>query len=104
MKNTTFMIALLLLCSPSNLAQQSMPDQPLSRQHKLMPVPASIQFQAGRLKIEASFRVGIEGHTDARLQAAIHRASRRLEGRTALEFSRAQAGDARAATLLIECR
>src|SRR5215216_627198 len=104
MKNTTSIIALLLLCPHASLAQQPGPDQPMSRQHRLMPVPASVRFQAGRLKVDASFRVAVDGHTDARLQAAIHRAARRLEGRTGIEFSRAPASDARSATLLVECR
>jgi hexosaminidase len=104
MKNTRLIIALLLLCPPAGLAQQPGSDQPMSQQHRLMPVPASIQFQAGRLKVDASFRVAVNGHTDARLQAALHRAARRLEGRTGIEFPRAPASDAREATLLVECR
>jgi len=69
-----------------------------------MPVPAAVQFHSGRLKIDASFRTLVVGHSDARLEGSIHRAARRLEGRTGIEFSRSPAGDARAATLLIECK
>ncbi len=68
-----------------------------------MPVPAAIQFLAGRLKIEASFAVAANGHTDARLEAGIYRASRRLEGRTGFEFPRAPATDSQTAALLIQC-
>ena len=69
-----------------------------------MPVPAAIQFQTGRLKIDASFTAATAGHTDARLEAAIHRAARRLEGRTGFEFSRALSSDRSSATLLVECK
>ncbi len=97
-------IALLLLCALGILSQQSGSAQTASPQHRLMPVPASVQFQTGRLKIDASFTAAAQGHTDARLEAAIHRAARRLEGRTGFEFSRAQAAASQSTTLLIECK
>jgi hexosaminidase len=69
-----------------------------------MPTPAAIQFQQGRLKIDGTFGVAVGGHSDGRLEAAIHRIARRLEGRTGFEFSRTLRTDAGTATLLIECR
>jgi hexosaminidase len=104
MKNTKLIITLLLLGALKASAQQPFSHQPGPRQHRLMPVPASVQFQTGRLKIDASFTVGITDHKDARLEAAIHRAARRLEGRTGFEFKRAPADDPRTATLVIECK
>ena len=103
MRKTWCVITLLVLGALNSSAQQSEASQLTSRQHHLMPVPATVQFQTGRLKIDTSFRVTVDGHTDARLEAAIHRASRRLEGRTGFEFSRTQAADAQTATLLIKC-
>ena len=103
MTNKRFVIALLLACSVRVGAQQIEPAQPVSRQHRLMPVPAAIQFLAGRLKIDANFAVAVDGHTDARLEAGIYRAARRLEGRTGFEFSRVPATDSQTATLLIQC-
>ena len=103
MKNMKTIIALLLLCTVRVSAQQFESFQPASREHRLMPVPAAIKFQAGRLMIDASFRVATGGHTDARLEAAIHRAARRLEGRTGFTFSREGVSDSKTATLLIEC-
>ena len=85
----SFAIALLLLCAFRIAAQQSDSAMPVI-QHRLMPVPASVQFQTGRLKIDAAFTVAIDGYTDARLEGAIFRASRRLEGRTGFEFSRTE--------------
>ena len=104
MTNKKVVIALLLVCSVGVSAQQIESAQPLSRQHRLMPVPAAIQFLTGRLKIDASFAVAVDGRTDARLEAGIYRASRRLEGRTGVEFLRAPATDSQTATLRIQCK
>jgi hexosaminidase len=76
--------------------------QSVQQKHNLMPVPESIQFRAGRLKVDPSFRAAATGYTDARLEAAIHRTSRRLEGRTGFEFSRST--DPGTRTLAIECK
>jgi len=103
MNKKSFAIALFLLCALRVTAQQPAATTPIT-QHRLMPVPASIQFQTGRLKIDASFVIAIDGYTDARLEAAIFRAARRLEGRTGFEFSRAVANNKQAATLLIQCK
>lgn len=103
MKETKFAICLLLACSAGVWAQRIDTAQPLPRQHRLMPAPSAIRFLSGRLKIDASFTVATDGHTDARLEAGIYRAARRLEGRTGFEFMRAPAGDSRTATLLIQC-
>jgi hexosaminidase len=103
MNKKRFAIVLLLLCCLPVAAQQSDSATAITR-HRLMPVPASIQFQSGRLKIDASFTVALDGHTDARLEAAVFRAARRLEGRTGFEFSRAATAGKANATLLIQCR
>jgi hexosaminidase len=67
-----------------------------------MPVPSSVRFNPGRLPITKSFTVGTRGRTDERLQAAIDRMLRRLEGRTVMELQRGPASDANTATLVIE--
>ena len=103
MRNKWIVINLLLLLAVSTPAQQFESGEPVARPHHLMPIPAAIQFQAGRLSIDASFRVATEGHKDARLEAAISRASRRLEGRTGFEFSSAAPLNSHPATLLIQC-
>ena len=104
MNNKVLVIALLLVCSFRISAQQIEPGQPVSRQHRLMPAPETIKFLAGRLKIDASFTVAVDGHPDARLEAGIYRASRRLEGRTGFEFLRGSASDSQTATLLVQCK
>jgi hexosaminidase len=51
----------------------------------LTPVPASVSFQPGRLTINESFTIFVSGGSDQRLDAAIERALRRLERRTAID-------------------
>ena len=70
--------------------------------HSLMPVPASVRFNDGRLSVGKSFGVAARGHTDARLRAAVERFLRRLEGRTVVELPRGLGTDAGAASLVIE--
>jgi hexosaminidase len=98
-------VILLLLCVMNAVAQPTASQQtPPARQHNLMPVPASVRFGAGRLAVDKSFIVAAKGHVDERLRAGIDRAVRRLEGRTVIEMARGLAGEAAAATLVIECR
>lgn len=104
MKNRWFTMALLLLCPLNTSAQQLSSNTSTTRQHRLMPVPASVQFQSGRQKIDSSFTVAVAGYTDERLQGGIFRMARRLEGRTGFEFSRATPTDTKTAALLIQCK
>ena len=71
-------------------------------QHNLMPVPASVRFNAGRLPVSTTFNVAARGQTDARLLSGIDRFLRRIEGRTVLELPRGLSTDANAATLVVE--
>src|SRR5256714_6437332 len=97
------LLSLSLLCAVSARAQQPRPtDVPASYQHHLMPVPAHIQFQSGRLAVADTFTVALQGQTDERLQSGIARVLRRLEGRTGLTLARGLASDANTATLVVE--
>ncbi len=104
MKNRMVVSALLLLIALNVPAQQTDSSQTAASSLRLMPVPASVQLQTGRLNIDASFTVATEGFTDERLQGAIFRMARRLEGRTGFEFSRLAPADAKAARLVIQCQ
>src|SRR5205814_1136531 len=75
---------------------------PQPRQHNLLPVPAHVQFQAGRLAVDKTFRVATMGFSDERLRAAIERALWRLEGRTGMTFAPGVATDTGGASLLIQ--
>ncbi|HEX8139207.1 MAG TPA: family 20 glycosylhydrolase [Pyrinomonadaceae bacterium] len=109
MKERKYFPVILLLFLTVNLSAQQQPSPPpealaQQRQHHLMPVPASLSFQPGKLALSSSFTVAVVGHSDARLQGAVRRMLRRLEDRTGFVLPRAQAGDPALATLLIECK
>jgi hexosaminidase len=99
MRKTIVVIALLLLGALTVSAQPVTAD--LSPQHRLMPVPATVRFQSGRLNIDSSFRAVVDGYSDARLQAGIHRMTLRLERRTGMDFT--PPSDSKVAGLLIRC-
>src|SRR5437763_2510908 len=72
-------------------------------QMNLMPVPASMQIQTGRLPITSSFNVAVKNYTDDRLRAGIDRMLRRLAGRTVLTLPADLAPDEGAAILVVQC-
>src|SRR5947209_4153568 len=96
--------ALLVSCVLRVCAQTAGPNTQPANQHHLMPVPASVRFNPGRLAITKSFAVAARGHSDERLRAGIARAVRRLEGRTVLELPLEPSGDANSAALVVECK
>ncbi len=103
------LVALMVACAFAIRAQTpsatpSNPSTPTARAHDLMPVPASLSFRPGRLAINPSFRVATGGFSDARLQAGILRALKRLAGRTGLTFNLNPATSEMDATLLIQCQ
>ncbi|WP_083969197.1 beta-N-acetylhexosaminidase [Hyalangium minutum] len=75
----------------------------VSRSHGLMPVPASLQFREGRLPLTAAFSLSVRGPVDRRLETALQRMLRRLEGRTGLTLSR-EPTEPEKATLLVEVK
>lgn len=86
-----------LICFVSLTAQE----RPIK--HKLMPVPASVEFKSERLPVDSSFTIATRGHSDARLRSGIARFVKRLEGRTVLSFRPGLAVDDQATTLVIQC-
>jgi len=69
----------------------------------LMPLPASVAWGDGKLAIDSSFRVALEGASDARLAAAAARVPARLTRQTGIPLL-AAGGAVSAATLVIECQ
>lgn len=103
MRARTYLSFILsLVCAANAFAKTAGANGLIASEHHLMPVPASVQFNPGRLAVNKSFTVATRGQTDARLQAGIDRARRRIENRTVMELARGLAGDAISATLLIE--
>src|SRR5438270_836625 len=72
-------------------------------QLNLMPAPALVQIQTGRLPITRSFTVAAKNYTDDRLRAGITRMLTRLAGRTVLTLPQDLATDESAATLVVQC-
>jgi hexosaminidase len=69
----------------------------------LMPVPASVKMQAGRLPVTSTFTVATSGYADDRLRAGIGRMITRLAGRTVLSLSPNLAANENSATLVVQC-
>ncbi|MDQ2921060.1 MAG: family 20 glycosylhydrolase, partial [Acidobacteriota bacterium] len=69
----------------------------------LMPVPASVKMQAGRLPVTGTFSVATKGYADDRLRAGIARMITRLAGRTVLSLPYDLAADESVATLVVQC-
>ncbi len=73
-----------------------------SVRRNLMPVPESVIWKTGKLRIGNDFSAAFSGKTDERLKRYAFRVLRRLEKRTVLEFSREFADDSPDAKLFIE--
>jgi hexosaminidase len=69
----------------------------------LMPMPASVQLQPGRLAITNSFSVATQGYADDRLRGSIARMTKRLAGRTVITLPFDLAVDESSATLVVQC-
>src|SRR5262245_9532271 len=93
-------ILLILSCAIVVTAQQ----QQWTPKLNLMPVPASVKFQNERLAVDSNFRVATRGYSDARLQAAIWRFIKRLEGRTVLTLPPSLAPDDQTTPLIVNCQ
>lgn len=82
---------------------QTTPTVQTTDHRNLMPVPQSVGWREGRMRLDATFTTAALGYTDARLQRAIARAVKRLGDRTGLEFPRSAPADPWSATLVIRC-
>src|SRR5689334_14131251 len=91
-------IFLIITCAVAASAQQPSATPTLN----LMPVPASVTFHRERLAVDGNFRVATRGFSDARLQAAIWRFIKRLEGRTVLTLSPTLAPDDQTTPLIVQ--
>ncbi len=80
------------ICSAYSVFGQEMN----SKSHNLMPVPANVSWQGGRLNLKKDFKVAVKGKTDERLKNYIFRVMRRLEGRTVMSFPREFSNDSNA--------
>jgi hexosaminidase len=70
--------------------------------HHLMPVPASLQWGSGRLRLDSTFTVAVRPQGDGRLVRAVARMTRRLEARLGVPLAKDLAADPARATLVVE--
>ena len=108
MKTANYLQLALLLTLASGVITFAPAQQPTTSvlapsQLSLMPVPASVQLQSGRLTITKSFSVATRGFADDRLRASIARMTRRLAGRTVITLPLDLAAAESSATLVIQC-
>jgi hexosaminidase len=68
----------------------------------LMPQPTSVNWQDGRLAVDASFHIGVAGYDGPRLQSAANRFIDQLGIRTGIPLLRSVSHDA-GATLVFQC-
>src|SRR5689334_7107054 len=97
------LLAISLVSIVSIVAQGTKPTSSQTPQLNLMPIPASLQLQSGRLAITNTFQVAVRNYSDARLQSAINRMMARLSGRTGLTLTPSLASDESHAALVIDC-
>ena len=108
MKVASYIQLTLLLTFASHIALPVRAQAPTANamapsQLNLLPVPASVQIQPGRLAISSTFNVATKGYSDDRLRAGIGRMIRRLAGRTVLTLPLNLATDEGTATLVVQC-
>jgi hexosaminidase len=102
MKHCQLIVLLAWLISSVTVeAQPAM--SPGARTRNLMPVPASVQFGAGRLPLTNAFQIGITNFHDGRLVSAANRMMARLSLRTGLTFTPGVNIDDSQAALVIVC-
>ena len=95
---------LTILAAVSLLSAAATGQAPTAPEHFLMPVPASVSWQGGRLPISNATTVAVTGAADDRLKAATQRMMRRLESRTGHTMARAFAKDPTASTILVDAK
>jgi hexosaminidase len=76
--------------------------QSLEPRHHLMPIPASVTWDEGRLRLDSTTTTGIVRFVDDRLRRAVSRTIARLESRTAVPFQKAMERPAIVTTIAIE--
>ena len=74
-----------------------------TQSYNLMPQPAELTAGSGRLVIDGSFRVALDGYLEPRLTSAATRLMRRLARQTGIPMSDVVETDAAKATLVIHC-
>ena len=88
----TFIAAIMLGVAPAQ-----------AQTYNLMPQPAKLEPGSGRLVIDGSFRVALEGYREPRLEAAAARLMQRLSLETGIPFPGGLENEPGKATLVLHC-
>lgn len=71
--------------------------------YRVLPTPSDLQAGSGYLVVDSSFRVSMEGYSDAIIQNAAVRLARNLKAKTGLQLALEPIGEGKPATLRIRC-
>ena len=102
--NISALLVPIFLCITVITARSDQPRTNDDSRRNLVPAPMKLDLREGRLSITHNFTVAVKDHLDERLQAAIERMMRRLEGRTGLTLARGLSNDPVKSQLLIQCQ
>lgn len=101
--NKILLLSIFILSAIFTISAQEKDLSALQNERRnLMPVPANLTWNTGKLPVSKDFTVAVKGKTDQRLKDYIFRVMRRLEGRTVMSFPREIAENNDNAKLLIE--
>ncbi|MFN2532518.1 MAG: beta-N-acetylhexosaminidase [Pyrinomonadaceae bacterium] len=96
-------LAYVLTLTPPMQAQSASTEKVTPMRLNLIPVPAAVQTQTGRLPITVSFSVAVKNYADDRLRAGISRMVTRLARQTGLTLPADLVTDENSATLVVQC-
>jgi hexosaminidase len=99
MSNGTRWPILLSIAAGIALGASRVPAQSLN----LMPQPASVETGSGRLQINGSFRVALQGYEEPRLQAATTRLIQHLASKTGITLRSELESEPEKAALVVSC-
>lgn len=98
---TAFAITGVILAAAPPLGAQAAAHADSTLTRRLMPVPAYVSFETGRLTIDSTFTVVLRRYENGRLDRGVQRAMLRLERRTGVDIPPVSSDTSRA-TLMID--
>jgi len=94
-------LAAAVLCALAAAGPAAAQTEPPAPAHQLMPVPASLEWGSGRLRLGPGFTVSVRPRTDGRLVRAVAGMTRRLGSRMGVRLARAPVAASARATLVV---
>ena len=94
-------LAAAVLCALAAAGPAAAQTEPPAPAHRLMPVPASLEWGSGRLRLGPGFTVSVRPRTDGRLVRAVAGMTRRLGSRMGVRLAGAPVAASARATLVV---